>query len=183
MIQGWQAGANASHAGIRGISRTLRAGCYLATLLLACAPLLQSCNPRADAASEVPALEIRLTVRNASGAIRRAFGSAEAVTFELAVRNVGDTRETVVLASAKTHDFVVTSSDGREIWRASRGRFFAQMLTELSFAPGETRRFTSTWDQVRADGTAAVDGEYSVAGFLATALPRAALNRALFAIR
>ena len=155
----------------------------IATLLLACAPMVQSCHPRAGAATEDVALEIRLALRDENGASQRSFDSAKEVTFELAVHNPGDVAETISLASAKTHDFVLTSSNGAEVWRASHGRFFAQMLTELTLAPGETRHFTSTWNQQCADGTAATAGEYRVEGFLSAAPPRTAGSPVTLTIR
>ena len=155
----------------------------ITAVLLACAPLVQSCNPRAGAATVDAPLEIRLTIRDAKGASQRVFDAAQNVTFELAVLNTGDVVETVSLASSKTHDFVVLSSQGIEIWRASKGRFFGQMLTEISIAPGETRRFTSTWNQLCLDGTAALAGEYRVMGFLATTPSQAAGSPSRFTIR
>lgn len=155
----------------------------IAAFLLAVVPSLLGCSPGACATTDDPGLEILVAIRDQSGASRSAFGSAEAVTFELSVRNIGDHPEIIELASAKTHDFVLTSSNGAEVWRASHGRFFAQMLTELTLAPGETRHFTSTWNQQCADGTAATAGEYRVEGFLSAAPPRAAGSPVTLTIR
>ncbi len=152
-------------------------------VVLACALLLQGCDLRAGAATDDPPLEIRVAILDASGANSRAFGAEEAITFELVVENTGDATEAVEFASAKTHDFVVTTSTGREVWRASKGRFYSQMLTEISIAPGETRRFTSTWNQLCLDGTAALAGEYRVMGFLATTPSQAAGSPSRFTIR
>ncbi len=152
-------------------------------VVLACAPLLEGCDLRAGAATDDPQLEIRVVIQDPSGENPRAFGAGEAITFLLVVENTGDAPQTLEFASAKTHDFVVTTSKGQERWRASLGRVYSQMLTEIKIAPGETRRFSSAWDQVCGDGTAALAGEYHALGILATISPRTTQSPAAFTIR
>ena len=65
-------------------------------------------------------------------------------------------------------DFITDT--GEEIWRWSRGRMFAQVLTELRFEPGESKRFEVQWDQRRADGTPAAAGHYQATGQIPTTL-------------
>jgi hypothetical protein len=155
----------------------------IAIALLVCAPMTQGCHPRAGAAEEESPLEIRLALQDENGASQHTFDASKTLTFELAVKNTSEAAATLSLPSAKTHDFIVLSSEGIELWRASKGRFYGQMLTEITIAPGETRRFTSSWNQVCSDGSEAPTGEYRAMGFLATNPPRPGGTPSPFTIR
>jgi hypothetical protein len=61
----------------------------------------------------------------------------------LRVRNASEAARSLELPSAQLYDFAVFA-DGRELWRWSRGRRFAQMLTELRFEAGEEKVWRET---------------------------------------
>ena len=91
------------------------------------------------------ALELRLEVRSALGRNARRFAAGEPVTFVLEIENTGATPLALEFATARTHDFSVLDPEGREVWRWSRGRLFAQALATIELAAGETRRFAAAW--------------------------------------
>jgi hypothetical protein len=123
-------------------------------------------------------LELRLEVADAAGVAAARFATGAAVSLALEVRNLGDAPRRLEFATARTHDFAVIDAGGREVWRWSRGRLFAQVLSEIELAPGEARRFAAAWDQRDAAGQPAPPGRYRVEGELAC-LPATLAARAV----
>jgi hypothetical protein len=104
---------------------------------------------------------------NAAGEEASVFGIGEPITLVVTLRNRGDTPRTLTLPTSQTHDCIVQAGGEKgkeEAWRWSRGRVFAQVITELTLAPGESRRFPVTWDQRGADGSLLPPGKYRVVG-------------------
>lgn len=85
----------------------------------------------------------------------------DSVRFSLQVTNASTAPVRLTFASARLFDFQV-SQNGRELWRWSADRAFAQALHELVLPPGETRAFDAIW---RPD--AAIRGELQVHAVLA----------------
>ena len=79
---------------------------------------------------------------------------AEEVSVELvlSVENAGDDPVTLTFSDAQRAEFVARvdgdngDGDGEEVWRWSRGRMFAQSVSEVTFPPGEARAFEATWE-------------------------------------
>jgi hypothetical protein len=69
------------------------------------------------------------------------------VDFTLTIRNSGGTPATFSFSTAQRYDVVVWNDDCVEVWRWSRGRAFAQVLTSLSVPTGGTTRYHVLWDQ------------------------------------
>ena len=130
----------------------------LAALLLAFAlgPLPAGAGGEAGDAG-VRALDVRLELLDAGGAERRAFRTAESITLRITLANSGATAQRLEFSSARTHDAIVRAAGGREVWRWSQGRMFAQMLSELILAPGESRELTLRWDPTGSEGGAPGD--------------------------
>jgi hypothetical protein len=140
--------------------------------LLCGAGLLALAAPCGGAGSERAAaagLELRLEIQDASGIGAQRFAAGESVGLVLAVRNTGDLPRRLEFPTARTHDFAVADAGGSEVWRWSRGRRFAQALTQIELGPGESRRFEAAWDQRDAAGAAAPPGSYHVVASLACA--------------
>lgn len=142
-----------------------------AAALIACgAGLLWLAAPadHGHATAAAGSLELRLEVRDRSGRAAQRFAAGEPVDLVLEIRNAGEQALALEFATARTHDFRVLDSEGREVWSWSHGRLFAQMLTQLELAPGERRRFAASWDQRDASGTLARPGRYGVVATLAS---------------
>ena len=115
-------------------------------LILAAASLLAgACRAQGEDVSISEALELRLRLITASGEARH-FPAGEPLRFVLSIRNPSAEPRRLSFPSAKTHEFVVTTPSGKELWRSSRGLLYAQMLSELVLAPGETREFEAAWE-------------------------------------
>lgn len=138
--------------------RAARAGALL-LLLLGSAPAPACGEPAASF------FEVRLSLQRPGGGEATRFASGEGVVFVLAVRNASELPQSLSLPSTRTSDFAVSGASGAELWRWSDGRAFAQMLTELAFAPGEEKSFQGVWDQ-RIGGAPLAPGRYLASGWL-----------------
>jgi hypothetical protein len=112
------------------------------------------------------ALEVRVALRGRDGRETRGLRRAEAVTLTLTVHNPSDQPRALTLPTSLTHDFAISAESGGELWRWSTGRQFAQMLSEVTLAPGASRTFSETWDQVCGDGLPAAVGAYRLDGWI-----------------
>ncbi|MDG5760130.1 BsuPI-related putative proteinase inhibitor [Natronococcus sp. A-GB1] len=93
------------------------------------------------------ALEGRLEAEVASN------GEADAVRFEFTVTNAGTDPVELRFSDACKAEFVV-EDEGREVWRYTDGRMFAQMISSERIAPGETATYEAEWERARS-------GEYT----------------------
>ncbi len=118
-----------------------------------------------------PDFETRLTLKNAAGEAAREFRGGETVTLVVTLRNRADAPRTLTLPTSQTHDCLVYDGNHKEVWRYSAGRMFAQMITEMTLAPGESRAFTVTWKQIDAQGRPLPPGDYEVVGLVPGRVP------------
>jgi len=103
---------------------------------------------------------------------RNVYAAGEAIPFEMVLRNRSTTQPAMLtFPSGQDFDVVVSSADGREVWRWSAGRFFTQVVRDITLAPGEERRFSATWDQRTDAGSAAPAGAYQATAVLTTQAP------------
>ena len=70
---------------------------------------------------------------------------SDRVEFEYTVENVGDDPEDLTFRSALKADFAVLEGDD-EIWRASDGQMFAQMMQTETIDAGDAETFPGEWD-------------------------------------
>jgi hypothetical protein len=68
------------------------------------------------------------------------------VAFSFSVVNAGDRPVERTFRDACRADFAV-SADGREVWRYSDGRAFAQAVSTAEFQPGEAATFEAVWPE------------------------------------
>jgi hypothetical protein len=156
-----------------------RAGRGLLLALLLAAP---GCA-RAEETVAAPDLETRLLLKDAAGKESAEFQGRETVTLAVVIRNRGASPRTLTFPSSQTHDCIVHAGEGTEVWRWSAGRMFAQVLTELTLAPGESRTFTITWDLTDRKGAPLPPGDYRAVGLVAARVPGARSAPATFTIR
>ena len=130
-----------------------------------------------------PDFETRLVLKNAGGVEASEFQSGETITFSVTIRNRAAAPRTLTLPTSQTHDCFVYAVDHKEVWRHSSGRMFAQMITELTFQPGESRTFIATWDQTDAKGRAAPAGGYEAVGLVPGRAPGCRSDAVTFTIR
>ncbi|WP_128475696.1 BsuPI-related putative proteinase inhibitor [Halorussus pelagicus] len=85
---------------------------------------------------------------------------SDRVVFEYTVENVGDDSAEIQFRSSLLADFAVLGDD-EEVWRASDGQMFAQMIQNETFDAGDAETFTEEW----ADPA---PGDYTVVATLNT---------------
>jgi hypothetical protein len=86
--------------------------------------------------------------------------ASDRVEFEYTVENVGDGPEELTFRSALKADFAVSEA-GEEIWRASDGQMFAQMIQTETLGAGDSETFSGAWDDPEP-------GDYTVVATLNT---------------
>ncbi|GJG85338.1 hypothetical protein tb265_05190 [Gemmatimonadetes bacterium T265] len=72
-------------------------------------------------------------------------GANTDVHFAFAVVNASDKRLEVDFADGRTRDFAVYDSAGRELWRASRGRLYTQLVQNTLLAAGDSVVYDAAW--------------------------------------
>jgi hypothetical protein len=92
------------------------------------------------------------------------YALGEPVQFTLQVRNTASAAVTVTLPTGQDYDFIVRAADGTEVWRWSHDQAFTQVVRQATFGPGETKTFTTTWDQRNNDGQPVGAGQFTVTG-------------------
>jgi len=90
--------------------------------------------------------------------------SGAPVTFTLYVTADGSEPSTLLYRNAQRYDFAVVDSLGREIWRWSLGKAFAEVVGEDTLAPGETLAFSEVWDQRDNEGRDVAGGVFNAVG-------------------
>ncbi len=97
---------------------------------------------------------------------RREYARGEPVIITLVKTNVTNRNITLRYRTAQRFDFVVRRGPGQaEIWRWSRGRFFAQVVSTVILRPGESQTFRVTWDQRSDRGQLVPPSFYTIEGY------------------
>ena len=130
-----------------------------------------------------PDFETRLVLKNPAGDETREFKASETITFVVTLTNRASAPRTLTFPSSQTHDCIVNTADHKEVWRHSSGRMFAQVITEATLKPGESRTFTATWNQTDAKGQPVPPGEYEAVGLVNGRAPGCRSEALRFTIR
>ena len=117
------------------------------------------CGQSPPASEELKPMELKTD--------QTSYSPGEPVRISLVVTNTTRQPVTYQFSSSQQYDFWALR-DGREIWRWSRDKFFAQMLTSLTLKPGESKTFAQTWNLRDNSGQPAPDGAYIMMGQLTT---------------
>ncbi len=141
-----------------------RSGALL--VLLLCVAPEADCTEGESVPAAGSGFEARLRLEREDGRQADTLAAGETLVLVLTLRNPADSPLRLPLSTAQTHDFSITTDDGRELWRWSAGRRFAQVLTELELAPGEERSFRGAWSQRSADGSPAPPGRYRAGAWI-----------------
>ena len=76
-------------------------------------------------------------------------------TFAFTVTNEGSEAVELQFSDAAKAEFIV-QDEGREVWRYTEGRLFAQMLSAELLEPGESTTYNAEWEDPRPGGYTAV---------------------------
>ena len=114
-----------------------------------------------------PTFVATLQIQDTNGDVTDTFSRNELIQLVLTVRNRRDTTETIDFTDSRQSDFlVVRANTNNVVWQLSEESAApAPGATTLEFAPGQTRTFTTTWDQTESDGGDPVStGTYEARG-------------------
>lgn len=115
---------------------------------------------RVPTPGQTPGLTLTLASKAAS------YGPGERATFTLVARNTGTTPVSLTFPSAQRYDLVIGDATGREIWRWSEGKVFAQVMATQMLAPGQNLSFEIQWDQKGEAGAQVPPGSYKARAWL-----------------
>ncbi|MBM3471071.1 MAG: hypothetical protein FJX73_09825 [Armatimonadetes bacterium] len=126
-------------------------------LIAACLLLLALVGGAAPPRAERTAgdLRVELTIGSA------AYAPGATVQVTLRVTNLAALPAVLTASSAQEYDFFARQRSAL-IWQWSHDRAFAQVVREMTLAPGQTRTYTASWDQRDLQGRRVEAGAYEV---------------------
>ena len=127
----------------------------VALTLLCCGVLAFACAPRARSSeSSAPKkTSVKRRAPESAPLVSKVDVSVERdVRFALYVTNASAKGVELEFPDARTHDFAVVDSAGREVWRWSRNRLFTSALQTRALGRDDTREFAERWDPAGARG-------------------------------
>lgn len=97
----------------------------------------------------------------------------QTVNLKLIWRNLTDRPIELTLGGRPAYDFVVTTDEGKEIWRWLAGQTGQDILEIKTVGPGQKLEFTLEWQPVDQAGVALAPGKYLIHGVLNLESPAA----------
>ncbi len=85
----------------------------------------------------------------------------EPVQITLTLTNRSDQQVVCYFNTAQRYDIVVSQA-GREVWRWSNDRSFAQVTGSLTLSPGQSVEYTERWNGQDNQGTPVTPGTYTI---------------------
>lgn len=92
--------------------------------------------------------------------------AGQTVKLKLIWRNLTDKAVELTLGGRPPYDFVVTTSEGKEVWRWLAGQTVQDILEIKTVDPGQKLEFTLEWQPVDQSGAALAPGRYLLHGIL-----------------
>ncbi len=92
--------------------------------------------------------------------------AGQTVNSKLIWQNLTDKPVELILGGRPAYDFVLTSSEGKEIWRWRDGQTVQEILEIKTMDPGQKLEFTSEWRLVDQSGAELPPGRYTLHGIL-----------------
>ncbi len=127
--------------------------------------------------------ETTLTLQDSAGIPTLQFDAGQPITLVMTIRNRTDAPRSVMLPTSQSYDCSISTAEGREVWRWSKGVMFAQVVTELKLAPGDTKSYSQIWNQKADDGTMLPPGRYRAIGMIPVDIPGTTSEPVIFTIR
>jgi hypothetical protein len=88
------------------------------------------------------------------------------VNLKLIWRNLTDKPVELTLGGRPAYDFVVTTNEGKQVWRWLEGEMVQQILEIKTVDPGQKLEFTLEWQPVDQAGAPLTPGRYLAQGIL-----------------
>lgn len=130
-----------------------------------CAALAYACGTRTEASETEAAAHHKRAPRSAPLTSTLDVEVKDGVKFALLVTNESAKRVEVLFPNARTHDFAVLDSTGREVWRWSTGRMFTSSLQTSMIDVDDTKAYENGWDARGQHGRFTVVGTLTSSNF------------------
>jgi hypothetical protein len=98
---------------------------------------------------------------------KQSYSPKEPILIQLIVTNKTNKVFRSTFSSTQKYDFVVRK-EKEEIWRWSKDKVFAMVLTEFKLQPQESVTYQDRWTQQDEEGRTIPAGEYEIIGILKT---------------
>ena len=95
---------------------------------------------------------------------RTTFSQGEPVSMTLSISNCGDEEVIRFYSSGQRYDFVVSDTEGQDVWRWSHDKAFIQVIGSQVLVPSETVTYTEVWNQNDNTDEQVAVGQYGVLG-------------------
>ena len=141
---------------------------FLATLLL-----LGSSNCSKNSDANAPQFVSTLSVEDTNGNLDSGFATGVTIQFVLSVRNRSNTAQTLFFNTTELCNFAVVDAGTTNVeWTDDNssastnctGSAASSGFSQLDFTAGETKTFTTTWNQANDSGNQVAKGNYEVLG-------------------
>ncbi|HEU5135805.1 MAG TPA: BsuPI-related putative proteinase inhibitor [Steroidobacteraceae bacterium] len=108
-----------------------------------------------------------LVLRDVNNVVTDNFVFGEPIRFDVTIENLTNREISVQFRDAQTYDFLVADNGTLQIrWQWADDRVFAQVATEVVFAPNTSKTYTALWSGVLADGRHLPPGNYQARGVM-----------------
>lgn len=109
--------------------------------------MIVACGPRSRAGESSSTQKVSIPSDGPlASSLNVSVGQGSGVKLHFEVTNTSGSRIELVFPNAKTHDFAVLDTTGRELWRWSEGRMFTQAIQTKLLGTGETVKYEDEWD-------------------------------------
>lgn len=98
---------------------------------------------------------------------KQSYSPKESILIQLIITNKTNKVFKSTFSSTQKYDFVVRR-EKEEIWRWSKDKVFAMVLTEFKLQPQESVTYQDIWTQQDEEGRTIPAGEYEIIGILKT---------------
>ena len=90
------------------------------------------------------------------------YKKGEAIKFTMTLKNTTQQTQSYQYQGGQSFDIDVLTTDGRLLWRWSKGKFFTLMIRGRMLPAGESEVFSETWNAKKSDGKTLAPGTYRV---------------------
>lgn len=113
---------------------------------------------KVSAEKKIAGFKIKLTTP------KKVVSRGDNVTLALEIQNVTKHEIKIIYPTAQGYDFEIKDRSGKTVWTWSRGRLFAQVISERTLTPGEKIDFSAVWPQLNNAGRSVKSGKYVIFG-------------------
>ena len=93
------------------------------------------------------------------------YTAGQPIQITLVLADCANNDSVLYFPTAQRYHFIITDSNGVEVWRSSDGKSYDQAEGTETLHRGQTATYTETWDQKDRSGNQVPAGQYKVSAF------------------